>query len=193
LPSTSGCVTCQASTTRHHSDRAPVVPLPATRSCGERVDCDLFGPVATSRQKNNYILVITDSFSKTCHSHGYPRQGGHGRRTGYLGTPLHLWRASDTFDGREFRNSLQKQIWEALGIRHNVTTPYHPQCNTQVEVWNKTLKHYLATAILDAEKSTLDWESYLGPLMFSYNTAIHLATQLSQFETVFRYNPRVPL
>jgi hypothetical protein len=60
-------------------------------------------------------------------------------------------------------------------------------------VWNKTLKHYLATAILDAEKSTLDWESYLGPLMFSYNTAIHSATRLTPFETVFGYNPRVPL
>jgi transposase InsO family protein len=60
-----------------------------------------------------------------------------------------------TDGGREFRNSLQKQIWEALSIRHDVTTPYHPQCNAQVEVWNKTLKHYLATAIIDTEKSTL--------------------------------------
>ncbi len=31
-----------------------------------------------------------------------------------------------TDGGREFRNSLQKQIWEAWGIRHDVTTPYHP-------------------------------------------------------------------
>jgi hypothetical protein len=60
----SGCVTCQASTTRHRSDTAPLVPLPAPCGCGEQVHCDLFGPVATSRQKNNYILVITDSFSK---------------------------------------------------------------------------------------------------------------------------------
>jgi hypothetical protein len=60
-------------------------------------------------------------------------------------------------------------------------------------VWNKTLKHYLATAILNAEKSTLDWESYLGPLMFSYNTAIHSSTPLTRFKTVFGYNPRVTL
>jgi hypothetical protein len=29
--------------------------------------------------------------------------------------------------------------------------------------------------------------------MFSYSTAIHSATRLSPFETVFGYNPRVPL
>jgi hypothetical protein len=191
----SGCVTCQASTTRHHSDTAPLVPLPAPRGCGERVHCDLFGPVATSCQKNNYILVITDSFSKHATATAIPGKEATNVAPAILahfytfGVPQLLL----TDGGREFRNSLQKQIWEALGIRQDVTTPYHPQCNAQVEVWNKNLKHYLATAILDAEKSTLDWESYLGPLMFSYNTAIHSATQLTPFETVFGYDPRVPL
>jgi hypothetical protein len=56
-----GCVTCQASTTCHQSDTAPLVPLPAPRGCGKRIHSDLFGPVATSRQKNNYILALTSS------------------------------------------------------------------------------------------------------------------------------------
>jgi hypothetical protein len=56
-----GCVTCQASTTCHQSDTAPLVPLPAPRGCGKRIHSDLFGPVATSRQKNNYILTLTSS------------------------------------------------------------------------------------------------------------------------------------
>jgi hypothetical protein len=46
-------------------------------------------------------------------------------------------------------------MWTALKIRHDVTTPYYPACNSAVETFNKILKHYM----VDAEASTLDWEA----------------------------------
>jgi hypothetical protein len=75
-----------------------------------------------------------------------------------------------TDQGREYCNELEKIMWTALKIRHDVTTPYHPQYNARAETFNKVIKHYMATAIADAEASTLDWEAYLAPLLFSYNT-----------------------
>jgi hypothetical protein len=80
-----------------------------------------------------------------------------------------------------------------LKIRHDVTTPYHPACNSAVETFNKILKHYIATALVDAEASTLDWEAYLAPLLFAYNTAVSSSTKVTPFEATFGYDPRVPL
>jgi hypothetical protein len=42
-------------------------------------------------------------------------------------------------------------------------------------------------------KSTLDWEQYLAPLMFNYNTSINKLTKISPFHATFNYNPRMPL
>jgi hypothetical protein len=83
-------------------------------------------------------------------------------------------------------------MWTALKIRHDVTTPYHPACNSTVETFNKILKNYIATALVDAEASTLDWEAYLAPLLFAYNTATS-STKVTPFEATFGYDPRVPL
>jgi hypothetical protein len=52
---------------------------------------------------------------------------------------------------------------------------------------------YMATAFVDAEASTLDWEVYLAPLLFAYNTAVSSFTKVTPFEATFGYNPRVPL
>ena len=41
--------------------------------------------------------------------------------------------------GREFANDLQKTLWQQLAVNYSTTTPYHPQCNRQAEVFNKTM------------------------------------------------------
>ena len=95
--------------------------------------------------------------------------------------------------GKEFCNDLAKAVWSSLSITHTVTSPYHPQTSAQAEVFKKTMAHYLRTAISESKKSTLDWELYLGPLMFAYNTAVHKSTLQTPFYTLFGYDPRVPL
>jgi hypothetical protein len=80
-----------------------------------------------------------------------------------------------------------------LEIRHDVTKPYHPACNSAVEMFNKILKHYIATALVDAEASTLDWEAYLAPLLFAYNTAVSSSMKATSFKATFGYDPTVPL
>jgi hypothetical protein len=49
-----------------------------------------------------------------------------------------------TDQGQEYCNELQENLWTALKIRHNVTMPYHPACNSTLETFNKILKHYIS-------------------------------------------------
>jgi hypothetical protein len=61
-----------------------------------------------------------------------------------------------TDSGKEFVNKLSRELFDLLNVEHTKTTLAHPQCNAQVEVFNKTVKKYLA-ALLD--DYTLDWEN----------------------------------
>jgi hypothetical protein len=88
---------------------------------------------------------------------------------------------------------LEKHLWTVLKIRHNVTTPYHPACNSAVETFNKILKHYIVTALVDPEALTLDWEAYLATLLFAYNMAVSSSTKVTPFEAAFGHDLRVLL
>jgi len=189
------CSTCLRATNKGIPPPPPLTPLPPPQGPNRRIHADLFGPLKSSERNNNYVVVVTDAFSKLARALAIPNKEATTVATAMVG---HMcWfgvpETVMTDQGLEWCNQLQRQIWDALGIRHDVTTPYHPQCNAGAEVFNKTMKHYLATAIIDSEKSTLDWELYLGPLMFSYNTSINSSTKVSPFEATFGYDPRVPL
>jgi len=40
-------------------------------------------------------------------------------------------------------------MMELLNVAHTKTSPAHPQCNSQVEFFNKTVKIYLASFVDD--------------------------------------------
>jgi hypothetical protein len=76
-----------------------------------------------------------------------------------------------------------------LNVQHSKTTPYHPQCNSQVEVFNKTVKKYLASYV---DETTLHWDEFLPALMLSYNTSYHSTIATTPFELLFGVRPRLP-
>jgi hypothetical protein len=84
--------------------------------------------------------------------------------------------------GTEFVNKLNKELFKLLDIKHSTTTPGHPQCNAQAEVFNKTMAKYLVSF---GDGSTLDWEQYLPALQFSYNTSYHSAIATTPFELLY--------
>jgi hypothetical protein len=52
-----------------------------------------------------------------------------------------------TNGSKEFMNKLSAEIMELMSVLHTRTLPAHPQCNSQVEVFNKTVKKYLASFV----------------------------------------------
>ena len=94
-----------------------------------------------------------------------------------------------TDGGKEFVNKLSAEMFELLNVQHSKTSPYHPQCNSQVEVFNKTVKKYLASYVDD---STLNWDEWLPALMLAYNTSYHSTIATTPFELLFGVKPRLP-
>ena len=69
-----------------------------------------------------------------------------------------------------------------MQVLHLKTTAYHPQCNSQAEVANKSIAKYLATFV---DESTFDWDNYLPPLMFVYNTSFNHSKISTPFFLIF--------
>ncbi len=94
-----------------------------------------------------------------------------------------------TDQGKEFCNKLSDELFKLMEMKHGRTSAYHPQCNSQAEVANKTIAKYLRNVV---NTTTLDWEAYLALLMFSYNTSFHRTIQTSLYFLTFGQMARQP-
>ena len=186
------CHRCQVRRTRHHAE-PPVLltPLPQCTEPQQRVHADLFGPLKTETGKK-YILCMTDAFTKYAEMVAIPNKESFTVASAIFerwicrfGVPLEIV----TDQGKEFCAKLTKDLFQLLEINHSTTSAYHPQCNSQAEVANKTIAKYLTSYV---NESTLDWEDYLAPMMFSYNTSFHRSVQNTPFFLTHGMEARQP-
>ena len=80
-------------------------------------------------------------------------------------------------------------LYKLLGVEHGTTTAYTPQCNAQIERANQTITKYLASFV---DEQTLDWEDYLAPLMFCYNTSFHRSIKQTPHCMLYGVEPNMP-
>ena len=185
------CQRCQARNKQHSAPHL-LSPLPQCTAPNQRIHVDLFGPLITSEQGKKMILCMTDAFTKYVELVALPNKEAittgsaiFNRWICRYGTPLEI--VSD--GGKEFCNNLADELYKLMGIEHTTTTPYHPQCNAQAEVANKTIQKYLASFV---DKNTLDWEMYLAPLAFSYNTSLHRSVKATPYFLTYGQDARAP-
>jgi hypothetical protein len=85
--------------------------------------------------------------------------------------------------GKEFVYKLSAEMMELMNVSHTKTSPTHSQCNSQVEVFNKTVKKYLASFV---DETALNWETLLPALELSNTTSYHSTIAPTLLEQLFR-------
>ena len=189
------CEVCGAAPHSQVGTRTPAQSLPLPSRPNQRVHIDLFGPLKTSDAGNKFVLVYTDAFTRMTRLVAIKDKSALSVARAVLdliytnGVPDQIH--SD--QGREFCNEMMSAIYDSLQINHTTTTPYHPQCNAAAERFNRTMASFLTKALADSDRSSLDWELYLGPLMLSYNSGVNKSTRMSPFYATFGFSPRLPL
>ena len=174
------CSGCQR-TRKSDTKPAPLAPLPIPTEPNQRVHVDLYGPLKSSGF-NKHVLCMTDAFSKIAVVVPIPDKEAStvaqmilDRWVYRFAPPVQIH--SD--GGKEFVNKLSAELFAILDIKHTKTTPAHPQCNAQVENFNRRIKDYLSPYLHD---HTLDWEKFLPAMEFAYNTSYQSTIGTTPFQ-----------
>ena len=186
------CIPCQQSKVGSRHARPPLQPLPQPPNINHRVHMDLYGPLAVSERGKKYVMVLTDAFSKYVELVALENKEAATVARAFFETWVTRYSTPHTIvtdNGKEFSNKLMKELCSILKIYHKTTSPYHPECNAQAEVFNRSMRQYLQTVMA---APYLDWEQYLPALRMSYNTSVSKATLKTPFSLLFGFEANMP-
>ncbi|XP_023634279.1 uncharacterized protein LOC111829418 [Capsella rubella] len=146
---------------------------------------DFMGPFNPPSNGNVYILVAVDYVSKWVEAIASP--------TNDHKVVLKLFksiifprygvpRAVISDGGTHFINKVFESMLKKYGVKHKVSTAYHPQTCGQVEVSNKQMKGILSRVVGVLKK---DWATKLDDTLWAYRTAFKTPIGRTPFQLVY--------
>jgi transposase InsO family protein len=154
---------------------------------------DITGPHPRSRDGNEFILTVMDSFTKWAeaipirsHTAQVVARKLVENVFARYGTPLRL--LSD--QGPEFESALMAEMCRAFQIEKVRTTSYKPSTNGAVERFHRTLNSMLGKVV---DESQRDWDHRLYEVMAAYRSTVHQSTGFSPNFLVYGRENRAPI
>ncbi|SYW85231.1 uncharacterized protein UHO2_07172 [Ustilago hordei] len=137
------------------------------------------------------ILVIVDRLTKfvilaPTHKTVTAKQTAvllYGHMVRLFGYPDHM--VSDR--GRQFISGAWKAFAEQMGVKHSLSTAYHPQTDGQTERVNQVIEQYLR---MYCNYEQNDWANLLDTAAFVYNNTVHNSIGVSPFFACYGWNPK---
>ena len=182
------CPTCAKNRIKLRLRSNPLQLFPAAGPLVS-VALDIFGPLMKTGRGNEYLLVISDRFTKLTKTVAMK-----GAAAGEVARAFtHEWcfnygppetLLSD--NGKCFTSKFFQSVCAILNVENQFTTTCHPQANGQVERYNHTLKAVIKSYLDD---HPCDWDLYTTALTYVYNCQPHTSTALAPFELVLSRPP----
>ena len=91
-----------------------------------------------------------------------------------------------TDNGTQLTASFFRNVYRILGIHKVFTREYHPQTYGQAEMASRTIIAAIRNYVSDSQR---DWDEWLGPLTYVYNTQVHRPTGATPFDLVLSRHP----
>ena len=186
------CQSCLRTKGTQYRSRRELRLFPATEPLSF-VALDLLGPLPKSKSGHEHVLVITDRFTKFTRAIPLKSTTSQTVTDAFLQYWAYAYGVPDRLlsdNGPQFTARYFQHALASLGIKHVPTSTYHPQTNGQTERYNSSiiarLRHYVA-------EHQRNWDTFVQPLTYAYNTQVHRSTKCTPLELVTSRQPNGPL
>ncbi len=174
------CVKCQTLKSENQKPAGKLQPITISQP-NKMVGVDIMGPLPSSTQRHEYLLVFVDYFTRWVEL--FPMRHANAQTIAkILRTEiLTRWGVPDFIlsdRGTQFLSFIFKELCEKWNLNQKLTTAYHPQTNMTERV-NRTLKCMIASYVDDNHKK---WDQHLPELRFAINSAVQESIGMSPAE-----------
>lgn len=189
----SSCDKCQRRKMRNKRKEGLTQPLPIANEPFDIVGMDLIVKLPVTGAGYNCILVCTDNLTKFVVAEPLRNESAESVIHGFFKSVVARFgcpRVVISDRGSNLRTKSAQDFFNLYGIKRHYTSAYHPQSNGQTERFNRTLATALTTYVSRNQK---DWADYVPGVVFAYNITQHSVTNVSPFELIYKFKPRIPL
>src|SRR5579859_7287815 len=188
------CVPCQLfKSTPSATSTAMIHPF-GRRRAFELWEMDWVGPLVETNHGNKYLLTAIDYATSKAYAKAYPARSGEAavamvRHIIYsCGKPSQII----TDNGEEFRGSEFEAYVKKYEIKHDHTSPGHPQTNGKVERLNHELVQRLQRISVDGPHKREDWDLYLPQALLAFHAHRNQRLGCSPFYLQYGIEPVLP-
>ncbi|CAH2228158.1 jg4831 [Pararge aegeria aegeria] len=185
------CLNCIYHKNKGGPKEGELYPLPKYAQPFHTLHLDHIGPFVTTKNKNKYLLVVVDAFTKFVFISAV-------RKTNTAGVIKELENISKTFGnarriitdaGSCFTSGKFAQYCANRNIRLHIVATGVPRANGQVERFNKTILESLKS--MGADTTDDRWDQCIKALQQGLNSTIHKTTRAVPSEVMFGYRLRM--
>ncbi len=182
------CPTCAKNRIKLRKNTTTLQLFPANGPL-EAIAIDIMGELIKTSRGNQYLLVITDRFTKLTKT--VPLRGVSSAEIARAFVNEWIFNYGPPLDvladnAKYFSSRFFLDVCRILNIHNSFTTTYHPQANGQVERFNRSIKDAIRAYLDDHPR---DWDLYTSALTFAYNCQPHSSTAVAPFELVLSRPP----
>jgi len=159
----------------------------------ERIVSDIAGPFPATDDKNRYILVVGDYFTKLTEAYAMPDI----QATTVAEIIFRAWikrygcpLGVHSDQGKQYESLLFQEMCKMLEINKTRKTPLHPRSDRMIERMNRTINDMLSKYIQSYQK---DWDQHLDFIIMAFNSTLHQSTGVSPYRLVYGREMAFPL
>ena len=172
---TDGCATCQQMKMNTHPTATPLMPIKShTHRPFQQVTMDFITDLLISNGFDSIFIVVDQGLSKgvilcPCNK----MIDAEGTIQLYINNIFIQFGLPDIIisdRGPQFTSNIFNGILDTIGIKHKMSTAYHPQTDGQTECYNQELEAYLR---IYCTYKPDDWSNKLSLAQFAHNARTH--------------------
>ena len=193
------CDICNKAKSNRHAPYGKLQPIPPPDKAWDTIALDFIVKLPPSREPMtnaiyDSILVITDKLTKYAYFIPY-KESSTTQDLAYAfirviasqhGLPKQLISDRDKL----FTSNFWKSLMQKLGVKHSLSTAFHPQTDGQTERLNQTLEQYLRCYVNYEQNN---WVELLPTAQWAYNSSDNEAISMSPFKANYGYDPDLEL